>query len=304
MSNLFRAGLHRYFHRPLTWLCLAGCLFSGVMYAISSLYIDSNETNFHPDDFSWIISILINVILLVLNIGTEFSAGAIRNKIVVGYTKPKIYLSEILLGLLFSSVTFCLTFVPFAVRYSSYLAKMEFFPLSLFTMFVGYLLTGILAVFVCFVTANRTAAAIASLLLTFGMYNTSYTLEKRLDSPEYYTTYHYADGSSTTMTYGDPSEPDLSAMGEVVDVTTEPNPQYVDGTKRAVLTFIYDCNAFTAVRTFAVYCYYTNDFMADDLAGHEAIILPGMNRAFLSSVVLGLMLSVGGAWVFKRKNLK
>lgn len=301
MRNLILTGIQRYFRRPLTYICLVASLFSGVMYAISSVYTDAETPSFHPDDFSWIISIFVNIVLLVLNIGTEFSAGAFRNKLIAGYSKQNLYLSETVLALLLSSVMFCLTALPFAVCRFEYLSKMNNLPLAFGSIFAAYVFIGILPVLFCFVSANRTAAAIFSLLLTFGLYFTSYSLEHKLNAPEYYTIYYYADGSSMHVTYGDF---DAEDMNDVTEVKKEPNPDYIGGTKRTVLTFLNDCNSFTAIRSFSVYGYYTNNFMTNELPAYEEENRPQTQRALVSTCMAGAVLTTVGAWIFKKKNLR
>lgn len=305
MRNLILTGIQRYYRRPLTFLCLAVSLLSGIMYAISSVHtvsaIPPAASSFQPDDFSWIISIFVNIVLLVLNIGTEFSAGAFRNKLIAGYTKQALYLSETALTLLLSSVMFCLTALPFVVFRFGYLSKMNYFPLAFGSIFAAYILMGILTVLFCFVTMNRTVAAIISLLLTFGLYWGSYSIEHKLKNPEYCTTYYRADGSSYRVSFGNY---DTEDMDDITEVKNEPNPDYISGTKRTVLTILNDCNSFTAIRSFSVYSYYTNEFKTNELSDYEEENCIKTQRALVSTCMAGAVLTAAGAWLFNKKNLR
>ena len=305
MRDLLIAGLHRDLKRPLTYICFILSLLCGVIYAFSSVhadYYDTTQFTFKPDDYFWAISILLNVMLLVLNIGMEFSAGAIRNKITAGYTKHQIYFSETLISILFSIVMFCLTGIPFALYCYSYLQNMTYSICAWVTILVSYIFIGLITIFICFVSANRTVAAIISLMLVFGMYWVSYSLENKLRMPEYYTTYHHENGDTTTSLYGgDDAE---EAMEDITEITHEPNPDYIGGSKRIVLSTLNDCNSFTALKVFSLYCYYTNDFFDGDRAGYEKENYPKIKRELVSICIVSILVSLSGALIFKRKNLK
>lgn len=304
MRNLFLAGMHRYLRRPLTYIFFSLSLLCGVIYTISSVstsFYDTSQVTFRPDDYFWIISILLNMILIALNTGMEFSAGTIRNKITAGYTKPQIYFSETIISILFSIFMFVLTGFPFAAYHFSYLKKMSNPVLGWSTLFAAFLFVALLTVFICFVSANRIFSVIVSFLLLLGLYYMSFSLDQKLSSPEYYTTVRYENGETTIFLGG---VDDMADLEGAVETTQEANPNYISGTKRTMLSAFNDCNPYLSTEEFTLYCYYTNDFFDGDRVDFENQHYPKMKRELISNCIMCILFSLGGALIFKKKNLK
>ncbi len=299
MLDLLSAGIHRYLKRPLTYLCFAASLICGITYIITSVYTSENVDFFHPDDFYFILSIIANTILCVMNIGTEFSSGVIRNKISSGHKKHIVYISEVLITVLISTIMFCLTAVPLVAYHIAYLQRMTYMVLSLVIIYTAYIFIGIMIVFVCFVTANRTAAAIIGGLLVFLVNVIGYTTVDVLNEPEFFTKYHQADGGYF-MVAGDVTG--IEDMEDIVKITQEENPEYPRGIKRDIVTVIRDSNPNVSINSFMSYCYCTNN--SEELYEYEKESHSEMVRSEASMCIAAVLITICGALIFKKKNLK
>ena len=296
MLDLFNAGLHRYLKRPLTYVCCAVSLICGLMYVISS--VDVKDGTFLPDDGYFIFSIIANAVLCIMNIGTEFSSGVIGNKISSGHKKHVVYLSEVLITALISTIMFCLTAVPFVSYHIAFLHKMAHLKLSLALIYTAYVSISIMIVFICFITANRTASAIIGGLLLFGISYIGYTTADVLNEPEFLLKYHQANGDYFFVA-GD--MPGVEEM-DIVKITQENNPDYIRGVQRGIVTVIHDCDPFISINSFMSYCYCTN--YSEELHEYEEDHHSEMLRCEASMCIVSLLITISGALSFKKKNLK
>lgn len=98
MSNLLSANFSRLFKNKVFWLCMIAMFASAVLLVISHynrmvLYEDY-ETKYTLDQVYFQFASFIGIICAVLTsffLGTEYSDGTIRNKIIVGKTRTAIY---------------------------------------------------------------------------------------------------------------------------------------------------------------------------------------------------------------------
>lgn len=304
MSDLLIAGLYRYLKRPLTYVCCAVSLICGIIYVISSVDVsyDGTHISFNPDDIFFIISILANIILCILSIGTEFSSGVIRNKITSGYKKPVVFISEVIITALISTIMFCLTTIPFVVYHISYFQKMAHLGLSLLLMFTAYISISVMIVFICFITTNRTISAIIGILLAFGLYFLSYSTTHMLKAPQFFTHYYLKNNESMTV---EGTLTDISDEDDIVKIVQEKNPSYIGGIPRKIVTVINDCVPYTSISSFMTYCCYTNDSITiDERHEYEEEHHPEMLRHEASMCIVLSLIVIGGALIFKKKNLK
>lgn len=172
----------------------------------------------------------VGIILAVfcsLFIGTEYNDETIRNKIIVGGKRSAIYMANAAVS---SAVGLALC--------AAYLLPYFCIGMALvggFTVPMGMtLLTGLtvllLAVafsslFTCIamVCQNKAATAVICILLAFGFLMTGMVLNQMLEAPKMHELYS------------------LEVNGELSSVT-EPNPKYLEGTKREIVQTLYDIN--------------------------------------------------------------
>ncbi len=164
--------------------------------------------------------------LIPLFFGTEYSDGAIRNKLVVGHSRIAIYFANFITSFaacLLCSAAYILGCVglgiPLLGRFSQPLAL-------LLTALLGVLLmTAAFCAVFNFVTMNcsrKSNAVMVCLLGTFLILIAAIYLYQRLDAPEFIEGYT------------------LIIEGQVTHTDAAPNPQFLQGMEREVFQFAYD----------------------------------------------------------------
>ncbi len=165
--------------------------------------------------------------LVGLFVGTEFSEGTIRNKIIIGHRRWHVYLTEFIVcsvGNIFINFSYVLTTLitgrlligPLESKYASVLLVN-----SLLLALVIVVITAIL-LFVIMCIGNKAMGAVICLLLTIGMLIGSLMFNSLLSAPEYYEAFSYIN----------------EATGEQIDVPREKNRDYIGGKKREVYEII------------------------------------------------------------------
>lgn len=276
MNKLMSSHLARLRKDKVFWLCMASILVYAVVCMLNGCRqasIDMTEYNYTLDKYYFHFAMSIGAFISVfcsMFLGTEYSDGAIRNKIVVGHTRTEIYLSNLLL-------TFTAAMLMMLVWIVGALVGIP--VLGLWNMGVGQLLTYLLiavlftaalcAVFtlVGSLSENKAVGAIISLLLFLGLSILANMIYNRLGEPE------MASGVIITSEGMDLSEP-------------TPNPNYVSGTARAVLAFILDLLPTGQGIQMAL----------------SEIVTPV--RMILSSVFMTVSVTLCGLFLFRKKDLK
>ena len=163
---------------------------------------------------------------IALFLGTEYSDGAIRNKIAVGHSRLSIYFANLITG--FTASALCMA--AYMVSCLAVGAPL----LGWFTKPSGLILTAIagsvvmLAAFCAiftFVTMNisrKSTSVMVCLLGVFLLFMLAIYLCARLEAPEFVENYT------------------LSVNGQVTASVPEPNPQFLQPAERVVYQFVYD----------------------------------------------------------------
>ena len=172
----------------------------------------------------------IGIILAVfcsLFIGTEYNDGTIRNKIVVGGKRSAVYLANAAVS---SSVglALCAAYLlpylciglPLAGGFTAPARVIGLTGLTVLLLAVAF---SSLFTCVAMVCQNKAATAVICILLAFGFLMTGMVLNQMLEAPKMHELYS------------------LELNGELSSVT-EPNPKYLEGTKREIVQTLYDIN--------------------------------------------------------------
>lgn len=161
-----------------------------------------------------------------LFLGTEYSDGAIRNKITVGHSRLSIYLANLITGFAASLACmagYMLSCLAVGAPLLGWFTKPA--PLLLFAIAGSVVMLAAFCAIFTFVTMNcskKSTSVVICLLGVFVLLIAAVYLNGRLEAPEFITGY------------------ELSVNGEIVEAIPEPNPDYLTGTKRAVYQFLYD----------------------------------------------------------------
>lgn len=226
------------------------------------------------DNFLFVGPISISIILAVLCslfVGTEYSDGTIRNKLVVGHTRTGIYFSHFLLCAFAAALMYLLTLLSaFAFGMPLLGLPMMQFP-SLLLYFASGLLLCIAyaALFnmISMLCASKSRANIICILTAFFLLIIGFILLQSLNAPK---TIQIAE---------------LSVNGEIV-VDEVANPQYLTGMKREVYQFFYEL-----------------------LPGGQALQLANLEiihpfRVIMLSLSVTVLTNAVGSFFFNRKDLK
>lgn len=274
MSKLLHSGFVRMKKDKIFWLGLAA-LFVYTILLLASNYKDTIKYDYEmtPDVISFNFVILAGVVSSVfvsLFVGTEYSDGTIRNKIVVGQKREQIYLSNFILctaaGLLMyviiilaASAMGRVIFGPFEMSFSSFML-----------LFADGALLNIAyaAIFnlIAMLVSNKSYTAIACVLVSFVLLFAGIYIIQCLAQPEM-------------------SQQASLVDGELVYETVK-NPAYLSGMKRQVY-----------------------QFFADFLPGAQSIQVAqcGPMHPYLMlaySAVITVIANISGVLCFRKKDIK
>lgn len=161
-----------------------------------------------------------------LFLGTEYSDGSIRNKIIVGHSRLSIYFANLITGFAASLACmagYMLSCLAVGVPLLGWFTKPA--PLLLTAISGSVVMLAAFCAIFTFVAMNcakKSTSVVICLLGVFLLLFVSVYLYGRLDAPEFIQGY------------------ELSVSGEIVDAVPEPNPMYLTGLKREVYQFLYD----------------------------------------------------------------
>ncbi len=230
MNRLLSANFTRLIKDKIFWLSM---IFMSLMsvYMIVMRYITTKQHGYRLYlDYGFfnysIYAVIVLSVFVSLFVGTEYSDGAIRNKIIVGHKRSDIYLSNFLVC---TAVGFliCIAYIvptliigiPLVGFFETEIQTILLTGLCVFAMTIAFS-----AIFtaISMLNQSKAIAAVITILGVFLLLFIGIYIQTRLDEPEVYDGYSYSVG------------------GEVVSVEEEPNPLYLSGTKRDVYEFLYD----------------------------------------------------------------
>ena len=315
MRNLIRAGFIRYMRRIYTWGAFLVSFALGILTMVEAVKYEMHSGEiyyyFAPDLGFFILIMFIAVILTVLNIGSEFGSGAVRNKLIAGYTKIQIYVSELILSLTLAVVAFLLYYLPLLIIRISYLEVLGFLLGASLLLLLCVLSVTAMAVFFCFVIKNHIVDAVIVIMMIVCMTIIRDEVYNKLQRPEFFTLYTYEDGHEVTM-YAEPDT--MKTPDDVISVRKVKNSFYIGGIKRDILTFIFEADPYTAVVDCGDYirngysrATLTNN-LPENIASREAKErekqLNRMKREIAYNAGILVVFSVLGILIFRKRNIK
>lgn len=222
MNKLISVGFMRLWRDKPFWIA---CAFMILYGAVISLRTDTNaplEAIFFA--FAVVIGIP-SAAFCSLFMGTEYSDGTLRNKIIVGHTRATVYFSSLIVNFaacLLIALSYVLAvlvagcprlgFFQFGMKHMvlySFAAVMMIFAFASIYTIIGMLLT------------NKATSAVVCILLFLALFAPSITIQSRLSEPEYYK-----------------SSVDVSHTADMQ--SKKPNPNYLAGMKREMYRFLYN----------------------------------------------------------------
>lgn len=275
MRNLLHADLVRLRRDRSFWLCAAFIIVITVGVCVNQYYYQVNyNAQVVFDKLFLSFAMLIGFALAVftsLFVGTEYSDGTIRNKVVVGHAKAEIYLANffscaiagLLLDLIFIGVISCVGLPMFGFFH-------EEPSMVLLLTLDGLLLTiayAALYTMLSMLISSKAVNSIISLLLVFCGTLAAAVLYSRMQEPEFI--------SGMVMT-----------VDGISDGETWPNPLYLQPRVRALCELILDL-----------------------LPSGQSIRIPSMTvpapgRAAVFSIMETAVFTGIGLFFFRKKDLK
>ncbi len=235
MTKLLSANILRLWKNKFFWIGI-------VFMAVLGIFMPMNEylnikrysgymANLDGIFFNYVVFIgILLSIFCSLFIGTEYSDGTIRNKIVIGHSRIAIYLSNllasILAGLLMCSVNLLLCFIvgtPLLGFFAADMKNVLFFVADSFIMMIAF---SAIYTFISMLCSSKAVSGIICVLGVFVCFCVSIFISSELSLPESYLEYYIDDG------YTQEELEDIIAKGD------DKNPFYVRGTKRQIYEFL------------------------------------------------------------------
>lgn len=230
MRKLLRADFSRLFRDKVFLIsCALMFLAGGGLPVIHFFDNMKNGERWTPDyacfAFGMFVPILLSFITSLF-IGSGYSDGAVRNKLIVGHLRRDIYLSGLIVcsaaGVLLSAAYL----VPYICLGILLLGGFGASPaeLSMYTGLNIALVITFAALFALIATLcqNKAYSTAGCILLVFALLFAGVRITSALNEPEYYSGYSLTENGVTT------SE------------EAEPNPNYLSGTKRRIYEFLLD----------------------------------------------------------------
>ena len=279
MNKLLSAGFARLKKDKFFWVCV-GLMAAAAWYTVFTVCLNRKEYDGYNVGLDAILfghvfcMGILTAAFSGLFIGTEYSGGTIRNKLVIGHTRRDIYLSSLIISIT-AGLIICLSYILAAMIPGLILLGFSEGVMGemLQVFFLILLMTAAFsAVFTMLSMLNQKKAlnCVIVLIGVFVMLMFSAYIFQSLDSPEMWEEYVYMDKET----------------GEIVTEPAEPNPFYVSGTKREVYDFLMQF-----LPTGQSYLIMTGDLShGKEMAAYSVLIIIGSSAA--------------GMYCFRRKDIK
>lgn len=233
MNKLLAANFSRLFKNKVFWICCIFAFCYGVFMQTMN-YLTSIASGEVPqiDDLFFSFAIWTGILLsafISLFLGTEYSDGTIRNKLVIGHRRHDIYLSNLTVCITAGAVMCAINLV---VSFAVGIPLMGGFDTGaelVFATCIGILITAAAFASICTMISmlcqNKAAAAVINILLIFLLLFVSLYIRAWLEAPETVTTQSVVMGENG---------------GSSMTTEEVPNPVYLSGTARETCEFIND----------------------------------------------------------------
>lgn len=274
MNKLLSANFMRLKKDTFFWIGMMFMLAAGVFFPVMR-YMDGKQTGaIHPIDNGFFgCSLFIGVVMAVfcsLFIGTEYSDGVIRNKIVIGHKRASLYLANFITCAIVSAAMCGAFFLPYLCIGLPLLGffEMDIKRVLLFALAVLMLAIAFSSIFtlISMLNHHKAMAAILCVLLAFLLLVVGAQMNRMLSEPE--------------------TNKGLVMTGSSQEYEEIPNPKYLDEGERDMVQFFYDVVPGGQV----IQC-----------MSLEAV---NIARLPLYSLLLVILTTGAGVMFFKRKDLK
>ncbi len=228
MSRLFYAGLYRLRKSKVFLACLfVPPLYSFFLMLSQYFYMKESGVQYSPDSFVFHFLLLTGILMAVfgsLYVGTDYHDGTIRNKLIGGFSRNAIYLSNLLILWMVGILSVLLAYLVGVIGGISFFGMFKM-PVEKIVQIgaAGICMTmAYVSIFhmISMVTSNKTNSAVSCILLAILLIIFSGILYSKLVQPEWMDQAIIRDGETI--------------------METVRNPAYITGIKRSVYQNILD----------------------------------------------------------------
>lgn len=301
MIGLMRANFARLFKSKALWVCM---IFSPALEMLSLLLEISGNIPFRrtqvplePNLFGHEANIILLLAIFAgLFLGTEYSDGGLRNKLIVGHTRTAVCLSDLLTcitaGLMIFAVQFSVDLMLGLAREYRQTVPTEEIVSRILICIGAILALSALFTLLGILVSGKSSSVTAAICLALAMTVGSSLILTGLAEPEYL--------APLTIAYPD----EIDENGEPrVETITEKNPDYVGGALRQTFETLNDLlpsgqllQMGTSEVTFAE----NGEPTGRDVGSFTECAAPMIGY----SLGIVLLATVGGISIFRKKNIK
>lgn len=228
MSKLLSAAFIRLRKEKSVWISLIFMFAAGIFFPVMR-YMDMQKSGNinNIDNGFFACALFIGIVMAVfcsLFIGTEYSDGTIRNKVIIGHKRTSIYLSNLIVDAMVSLVLCLVFFIPYLCIGIPLLGffemNLQFVLLFALAVFVLAIAFASIFTLISMLNHNKAITAVICILFAFLLLFAGAQLNKMLNEPE-------TNMGLITTEHGQ----------EYQEI---PNPNYLEDGERKVVSFLYD----------------------------------------------------------------
>lgn len=276
MRKLLRANFSRLMKDKLFWLLMAAEVFLGGLFPVLH-YIDNlDEKAGWTQEYSFFIfAIFVPMMISVVSslfIGTEYSDGTMRNKLIVGHSRSRIYVANLVTNIEIA-LMLCIAFMvshicigtPLLGWFDADMKTIVAYAFVVLTMAIACTAIFTLIAMLC---SNKAYSVAGCILLIFLLLFMGIRITSALNEPEYYSAYSYTEA------------------GVTVEEDEERNPNYISGTKRQIFEFL-------------------NEFLpGGQMLKLSTMKVDHLGRTAVYDSIIFVVMTGSGLLIFRRKDLK
>lgn len=284
MSRLFASTFFRMLKKIVFWILLI-CMFIYGVYSASNIASEARGDFTLDGCFfeSAPIMGLVAAIFISLFVGSEYSDGTIRNKLVVGHSRMRIYLANLIVCSMACVLIFLAYITGVIIVGSSkggeLLTETSVISMCLICCLLVSMAFASIMTLLAMLNTNKAGNVVVSMILALILLMSSSYIYQRLGEREIYDNYV-----------------SVNEAGIPTEVEQLPNPLYIDGTQRTVLEVVNDLLPSGQAIQLA------DAFNADGIAKESIKNKP--YRWLGYSMLIIILTSGCGIILFKRKEIR
>lgn len=275
MTNLLHANFTKLKRDKFFWLTIIIMLAWGLFAAGTQIEMKYKMDYATMDSilfgYCWVVGIVC-AIFSSMYIGSDYSDGTVRNKLIVGHKRCSIYFAN-LITISTVMILSCAVFLisvsalgfPFIKEIIMDFKTAVIMILCSIPMIIAYS-----AIFtaISMTNQNKAVVAIISIILAFGLVFAAGVIRGMLEAEPMISTGGY----------------EITANGELIMGELVPNPNYLTGMKRKIFEFLYD--------------FLPSGQSNQLMSGKYSVLMP------VYSLIIAAVSTVAGIGIFNKKNIK